>query len=78
MVSNRSSRRALRRVPRGSGFLLGGVSAALVVLTVAGASLVVSGSHAGRAVGELGYDRLPRLELSLQAIPSAPAHKLLG
>ena len=78
MISSRSSRRAFRQLPRGSGFFLGGVSAALVVLTVAGASLMLSGSHTSKAEGELGYYRLPKLELSLKAVPHAPAPEVLG
>ncbi len=79
MVSNRASCRAgFRLLPRGSGFLLGGVSAALVVLTVAGASLMLSGAHAGKADGELRPYRLPKLELSLKAVPQARAQEVLG
>ena len=76
MVSYRSSRRAFRQLPRGSGFLLGCISAALVVLTVAGASLMLSGTN--KAEGEFGYYRLPKLELSLKAVPHAPAPEVLG
>jgi hypothetical protein len=57
---------------------LGGVSAALVVLTVAGASLMLSGTHAGKADGELVPSRLPKLELSLKAVPEAQAQGILG
>ena len=77
MVSNRASCRAgFRLLPRGSGFLLGGVSAALVVLTVAGEPNAPG--HAGKADGELRPHRLPKLELSLKAVPEARAQEVLG
>jgi hypothetical protein len=56
--------------PRGRRFLLGAVSAAVVVLTIAGASLMLSGAI-GAASGEQGRYRLPRPQLSLGTPPLA-------
>jgi len=84
MISSRSSRRAgflHPTLPRGSGFLLGGVAAGLLVLTVAGASLMLSGSHSAardKATGEFGHYRLIRPQLSMETIPLAHARGVLG
>ena len=51
---------------RGAGFLLGGLSAALLVLSLTGASLALSGVS---AANEQGHYRLPRPALSLAAAP---------
>jgi hypothetical protein len=56
-------------LPRGCRFLLGGVSAALVVLTLAGAGLRLA---AGGSFEEPGYYRLPPPVLSLARPPVVP------
>jgi hypothetical protein len=53
------------RLPRGLGFLIGALSAAFLVLTVAGASLLLSSSTGGAASGATGHYRLPQPALSL-------------
>jgi hypothetical protein len=66
------------RLPRGVGFLLGGLSAALVVLTLTLASLVLSSSTGGAASSEIGQHRLPRPALSLGIAPSLPTSGIAG
>lgn len=84
MVGSRAARRAgilQPKLPRGTGFLLGAVSAALVVLTIAGASLMLSGSLAGArgaAAGVSGHYRLSRPQLSLGTLPLARPAGVLG
>jgi len=51
------------------------------VLTVAGASLMLSGSHSvarDKAAGEFGHYRLIRPQLSMETIPVAHARGVLG
>jgi hypothetical protein len=60
------------RRPRGAGFLVGGLSAALLVFTLTAASIVLSGATGGMASGEVGHCRLPRAALSL-GLPFAPS-----
>jgi hypothetical protein len=64
-------------VPRPSpaGFLLGAGCAALLVLTAAGASLVLSRSFVDArtpAVGQFNLDRLPPSSLSLDTLDAVP------
>jgi hypothetical protein len=61
--------------------LLGAVSAALVVLTVTGAGLMLSGGVAGvrsTAPGDSGHYRLPRPQLSLGTVPLKRPDGALG
>jgi len=78
MVGNQSARRTgifYPRLPRGGGFLLGGLAAALLVLSIAGGSLMLSRTLAtarGDAVDGSGHNRLSRPALSLGTVPAAP------
>ena len=66
------------RRPRGTGFLVGALSAALLVFTLTAASVVLSGSTGGAASGEVGHFRLPRAALSLGIPPALPASGIAG
>ena len=56
------------RLPHDAGFVLGAMSAALLVLTIAGAGFTLS--FAATDLSKKGHYRLPPPALSLAAVPS--------
>ena len=84
MIGSQSLKRAgilYPKLPRGAGFLLGAVAAALVVVTITGAGLMLSGGVAGvrgAASGDSGHYRLPPPQLSLGTVPLKRPDGALG
>jgi hypothetical protein len=66
--SGQGTGRPCLKLPRGTGFLFGGLCAAVLVLTLTSASLTLSATMAA-ASSESGHYRLPPPALSLGAAP---------
>jgi hypothetical protein len=84
MVGSQSIKRAeilSPRLPRGGGFLLGAVLAALLVLAIGGGSLTLSRTLAnarGEIADGFGHDRLSRPALSLRTVQAGRPDGALG